>query len=150
MTSGKSVDCRRSVWRKDFSSPGVMKPGTSGPESVLSSQRNVLNERGRLHPKQQRASIRLLFSTDKVFVLCLATPWVCVFPVFPTKKKNEPHLVLQTEKPLQMLQRPSGSVTCPSHHTSVSSGFITSIPVPFLLGSMLGTLWHGIPGTRHD
>ena len=39
---------------------------------------------------------RLLFSTGKVFVLRLATPWVCVFPVFPMKKKNEPHLVLQT------------------------------------------------------
>ncbi len=38
----------------------------------------------------------LLFSTGKVFVLRLATPWVCAFPVFPTKKKNEPHLVLQT------------------------------------------------------
>ena len=39
---------------------------------------------------------RLLFFTDKVFVLCLATPLVCAFPVFPTKKKNEPQLVLQT------------------------------------------------------
>jgi hypothetical protein len=76
----------------------VMKPVTSGPESVLPAQRNVLNERGRLQSEgtQQVASIRLLFSTDKVFVLRLATLWVCVFPVFPTNKKNEPQFVLQT------------------------------------------------------
>jgi hypothetical protein len=36
--SGKNVGCGRSVWRKGFSSPGVMKPGTSGPESVLPAQ----------------------------------------------------------------------------------------------------------------
>jgi hypothetical protein len=45
--SGKSVGCGRPAWRKGFSSPGVMKPGTSGLESVLPAQRNVLNERGR-------------------------------------------------------------------------------------------------------
>jgi len=86
------------VWRKGFSSPGVMKPGTSGPESVLPAQRNVLNERGSLQAEgtHQRTSIRLLLSTGKVFVLRLATPWVCVFPVFPTNKKNEPQFVLQT------------------------------------------------------
>jgi hypothetical protein len=96
--SGKSVGCGRSVWRKDFSSPGVMKSVTIGPESVLPAQRNVLNERGRLLPEgtQYRASIRLLLSTDKVFVLRPVTPWVCVFPVFPTNKKNEPQFVLQT------------------------------------------------------
>ena len=48
VTSGKRGGCGRPVWRKGFSSPGVMKPGTSGSESVLSAQRNVLNERGRL------------------------------------------------------------------------------------------------------
>jgi hypothetical protein len=76
----------------------VMKPVTSGPESMLSAQRNVLNERGRLQSEgtQQVASIRLLFSTVKVFVLRLTTLWVCVFPVFPTNKKNEPQFVLQT------------------------------------------------------
>jgi hypothetical protein len=96
--SGKIVGRGRPEWRKGFSSPGVMKPVTGGPESVLSAQRNVLNEKGRLKPEgtQQRASIRLLFSTGKVFVLHLATLWVCVFPVFPTNKKNEPQFVLQT------------------------------------------------------
>ena len=96
--SGKCVGCGRPEWRKDFSSPGVMKSGTSGLESVLPAQRNVLNERGRLQSEgtQQRASIRLLFSTGNVFVLRQATPWVCAFPVFPTKKKNEPQLALQT------------------------------------------------------
>jgi hypothetical protein len=100
ISSGKSVGCRRSVWRKGFSSPGVMKPGTSGPESVLPAQQNVLNERGRPQPEgtQQRTSIRLLFSTGKVFVLRLATTWVFEFPVFPTKHKNEPQIVLQTKK----------------------------------------------------
>ena len=93
--SGKSVGCGRPAWRKGFSSPGVMKPGTSGLESVLPAQRNVLNERGRLQPEgtQEGASIPLLFSTGKVFVLRLPT-----FPVFPTKKKNEAQFVLQTQK----------------------------------------------------
>ena len=64
------------------------------------AQRNVLNERGRLQPEgtQEGASIPLLFSTSTVFVLRLVTPWVCVFPVFPTNKKNEPQFVLQTQK----------------------------------------------------
>ena len=98
--SGKSVGCGRPAWRKGFSSPGVMKPGTSGLESVLPVLRNVLNERGRLQPEgtQEGASIPLLFSTGKVFVLRLPTPWVCAFPVFPTNKKNEAHFVLQTQK----------------------------------------------------
>ena len=93
--SGKSVACGRPAWRKGFSSPGVMKPGTSGLESVLPAQRNVLNERGRLQSEgtQEGASIPLLFSTGKVFVLHLGT-----FPVFPTNKKNEPQFVLQTQK----------------------------------------------------
>ena len=75
------------------------EPVTSESESVLSAQRNVLNERGRLQAEgtQERASIPLLFSTGKVFVLRLATPWVCAFPVFPTNKKNEPQFVLQTQ-----------------------------------------------------
>ena len=69
VTSGKSVGCGRPTWRKGFSSSGVIKPGTSGPESVLPAQRNVLNERGRLQPEGT---------------------------VFPTKKKHETQLVLQT------------------------------------------------------
>jgi hypothetical protein len=66
--SGKSVGCGRPAWRKAFSSPGVMKPGTSGPESVLPAQRNVLNERGRLQPEgtQQRASSVLYFPLANV------------------------------------------------------------------------------------
>jgi hypothetical protein len=69
-------------------------------ESVLPVLRNVLNERGRLQPEgtQEGASIPLLFSTGKVFVLRLPTPWVCAFPVFPTNKKNEAQFVLQTQK----------------------------------------------------
>ena len=43
--SGKCVCCGRPASRKGNSSPGVMKPGTNEPESVLPAQRNVLNER---------------------------------------------------------------------------------------------------------
>ncbi len=98
--SGKNVGCGRPAWRKGFSSPGVMKPGTSGLESVMPVLRNVLNERGRKQPEgtQEGASIPLLFFTGKVFVLRLTTSWVCAFPVFPTNKKNEPQFVLQTQK----------------------------------------------------
>ena len=96
--SGKSVGCGSPVSRKDNSSPGVMKSGTSEPESMLPAQRNVLNERGSLQPDgtQQQTSIRLLFSTGKVFVLRTATSWVCAFPVFQAKKNNEAQLVLET------------------------------------------------------
>ncbi len=102
-TKGSAMNCESSrnlsAWRKGFSSPGVMKPGTIGPESVLPAQRNVLNERGRLQPEgtQQRPSIRLVSSTFHwQSVRPTTTPWVCVFPVFPTNKKNEPQFVLQT------------------------------------------------------
>jgi hypothetical protein len=135
--SGKSVGCGRPGWRKGFSSPGVMKPGTSGLESVLSAQRNVLNERGRLLPEgtQEGASIRLLISTGKVFVLRRG----CVHIQFPRrtrrmnhslyyKRKNVgcilihclnesiqlsylPTLNISHLRPLQMLQRPNGSAT---------------------------------------
>ena len=60
------------------------------PESSLSVQRNVLNERGTLKSEgtQDQESIPLLCSTGKVFVL--RPQWVCEFPVFPTQKNNEP------------------------------------------------------------
>ena len=48
---GKTVGCGRPSWRKDFrvrSDERVMKPVTSGPESVMTTQRNVLNERAEL------------------------------------------------------------------------------------------------------
>ncbi len=86
--SGKSVGCGRSAWRKGFS------------KVQFTRSDEARDERGRLHPEgtQKRTSIRLLLSTGKVFVLRLATTWVCVFPVFPTNKKNEPQFVLQTQK----------------------------------------------------
>ena len=64
-TSGKSVGCGRPVSWKGNTSHAVMKPGISEPESGLSAQRNVLNERGRLYPEgtQEGASIPILFST---------------------------------------------------------------------------------------
>ena len=72
---------------------------TSGSESVQLAQRNVLNRRGRLLPEgtHQRASIRLLLSTGKVFVLRLATPrFRCVsvlitFHVGLTVSRNSGH-----------------------------------------------------------
>jgi hypothetical protein len=68
--SGKSVGFGRPVSRKDNRSPGVMKPGTNDPESVMTAQRSVFNERGRLQSEgtQQGSSIRLLFSTtDSIY-----------------------------------------------------------------------------------
>ena len=64
-TSGKSVGCGRVVPWKGNSSDGVMKTRMREPESGLPTQRNVLNERGRVHPEgtQEGASIPLLFST---------------------------------------------------------------------------------------
>ena len=89
-TSGKRVGCGRPTFWKDNSSHAVSKPWMREPESSLSVQRNVLNERGTLKSEgtQEQESIPLLCSTGKVFVL--RPQWVCEFPVFPTQKNNEP------------------------------------------------------------
>jgi hypothetical protein len=99
--SGKSVGRGRPTWRKDFSSPGVVKPGTSGSESVLPVQRNVLNERARLHQEgtQQRVSIRLLFSTNKVFVLRVPTSYaVGVYFQFSRRRRRMRHILYYKRK----------------------------------------------------
>ncbi len=67
---------------KGFSSPGVMKPGTSEPESVLPAQRNVLNERGRLQPEgtQEGASIQSNFHWWSVHLSPLVDVCISSFP----------------------------------------------------------------------
>ena len=49
--SGKSVGCGRTGWRKGFRSPGVMKSGTSGPESVWWEGVSTRREEIQFHKK---------------------------------------------------------------------------------------------------
>jgi hypothetical protein len=107
--SGKSVGCGRPELRKDFSSPGVMNPGTREPESVLPAQRNVLNERGRVQSegtqffrRSPRMNHRLYYKRKNVCCILIQHLNESIELSYLTTL-NTSHL-----QPLQMLQRPSG------------------------------------------
>jgi hypothetical protein len=107
--SGKSVGCGRPAWMKDFSSPGVMNPGTREPESVLPAQRNVLNERGRVQSegtqffrRSPRMNHRLYYKRKNVCCILIQHLNESIELSYLTTL-NTSHL-----QPLQMLQQPSG------------------------------------------